>query len=364
MEIQNYSIILDKVITMFERSLTRPIRIGSIQMGGNNRILIQSMTTTKTKDVESTIRQIYALETAGCEIVRVAVLDMEDAIALGLIKKLIHIPLVADIHFDYRLALEAIKQNVDKIRINPGNIGSDANVKMVADACKAKGIPIRIGINSGSLEPHILAKYGHPTPEAMIESAKYHVELLERFDFYDIAISLKSTDMLTTIKAYELAAETFKYPLHLGITEAGTVFGGTIKSAAGLSVLIHQGIGSTIRISLTADPVEEIRVAKELLSNFGLYKKPKLVSCPTCGRIQYDMIPIATEIEQFLDTIDKDITVAIMGCAVNGPGEAKGANIAIAGGKAEALLYVDGIKIMKVKQADIVATLKKAILDY
>jgi (E)-4-hydroxy-3-methylbut-2-enyl-diphosphate synthase len=338
--------------------------IGNLQMGGNDRILIQSMTTTKTKDVESTIRQIYALETAGCEIVRVAVLDMEDAKAIGLIKKLIHIPLVADIHFDYRLALEAINQNVDKIRINPGNIGSDDHVKLVANACKAKNIPIRIGINSGSLEQSILEKYGSPTPEAMIESAKYHVGLLEKFDFYDIAISLKSTDMISTIKAYELASEIFPYPLHLGITEAGTVVGGTIKSAAGLGVLIYKGIGSTIRVSLTADPVEEIKVAKELLSNFGLYKKPKLVSCPTCGRIQYDMIPIATEIEKFLDTIDKDITVAIMGCAVNGPGEAKGANIAIAGGKAEALLYVNGEKIKKVKQADIVETLKQAIVDY
>ncbi len=349
---------------MTHRNLTRPLMIGNLQMGGNDRILIQSMTTTKTKDVESTIRQIYALETAGCEIVRVAVLDMEDAKAIGLIKKLIHIPLVADIHFDYRLALEAIKQNVDKIRINPGNIGSDDHVKLVADTCKAKNIPIRIGINSGSLEQSILEKYGSPTPEAMIESAKYHVGLLEKFDFYDIAISLKSTDMVSTIKAYELASEIFPYPLHLGITEAGTVVGGTIKSAAGLGVLIYKGIGSTIRVSLTADPVEEIKVAKELLSNFGLYKKPKLVSCPTCGRIQYDMIPIATEIEKFLDTIDKDITVAIMGCAVNGPGEAKGANIAIAGGKAEALLYVNGEKIKKIKQAEIVETLKQAILDY
>ncbi|PKL00779.1 MAG: 4-hydroxy-3-methylbut-2-en-1-yl diphosphate synthase [Tenericutes bacterium HGW-Tenericutes-1] len=349
---------------MTHRNLTRPLMIGNLQMGGNDRILIQSMTTTKTKDVESTIRQIYALETAGCEIVRVAVLDMEDAKAIGLIKKLIHIPLVADIHFDYRLALEAINQNVDKIRINPGNIGSDDHVKLVANACKAKNIPIRIGINSGSLEQSILEKYGSPTPEAMIESAKYHVGLLEKFDFYDIAISLKSTDMISTIKAYELASEIFPYPLHLGITEAGTVVGGTIKSAAGLGVLIYKGIGSTIRVSLTADPVEEIKVAKELLSNFGLYKKPKLVSCPTCGRIQYDMIPIATEIEKFLDTIDKDITVAIMGCAVNGPGEAKGANIAIAGGKAEALLYVNGEKIKKVKQADIVETLKQAIVDY
>lgn len=349
---------------MTHRSETRPIKVGNLQLGGNDRILIQSMTTTKTKDVESTIRQIYALETAGCEIIRVAVLDMEDAKAIGLIKKLIHIPLVADIHFDYRLALEAINQNVDKIRINPGNIGSEENIKKVVEACKAKNIPIRIGINSGSLEQHILEKYGSATPEAMVESAKYHVNLLEKYGFFDIAISLKSTDMLSTIKAYELASETFNYPLHLGITEAGTSVGGTIKSSAGLGVLIYHGIGSTIRVSLTADPVEEIKVAKELLSNFGLYKKPKLVSCPTCGRIQYDMIPIAKEIESFLDTIDKDITVAIMGCAVNGPGEAKGANIAIAGGKAEALLYIDGVKIKKVKQENIIETLKEAIIAY
>lgn len=349
---------------MTHRSTTRPIMVGQLQLGGNNRILIQSMTTTKTKDIESTLRQIYALETAGCEIIRVAVLDMEDATALGTIKKLIHIPLVADIHFDYRLALEAIKQNVDKIRINPGNIGSEDHIKVVVEACKEKNIPIRIGINSGSLEHHILAKYGSATPEAMVESAQYHVNLLEKFDFFDIAISLKSTDMLSTIKAYELASELFRYPLHLGITEAGTSIGGTIKSAAGLGVLIYQGIGSTIRVSLTADPVEEVKVAKELLSDFGLYKKPKLVSCPTCGRIQYDMIPIANEIEKFLDSIDKDITVAIMGCAVNGPGEARGANIAIAGGKEEALLYIDGVKIKKVKQADIISTLKEAIISY
>jgi (E)-4-hydroxy-3-methylbut-2-enyl-diphosphate synthase len=349
---------------MINRINTKAVKVGALQLGGNNRIFIQSMTTTQTKDVEATIRQIYMLETAGCEIVRVAVLDMEDAKALGLIKRLIHIPLVADIHFDHQLALEAIRQGVDKIRINPGNIGSDENVKAVADACKAHSIPIRIGINSGSLEPAILNQYGSPTPEAMIASAKYHVELLERFGFEDIIISLKSTDMLNTIKAYELAADTFHYPLHLGITEAGTMVGGTIKSAAGLGVLIHQGIGSTIRVSLTADPVEEIKVAKELLSNFGLYKKPKLVSCPTCGRIQYDMIPIANEIEKFLDTIDKDITVAIMGCAVNGPGEAKGANIAIAGGRGEALLYIDGLKIKKIKQEQIIETLKEAILSY
>lgn len=349
---------------MTTRENTRPIKVGNLQLGGNNRILIQSMTTTKTKDVENTIRQIYALETAGCEIVRVAVMDMEDAKAIGLIKKLIHIPLVADIHFDYRLALEAVNQNVDKIRINPGNIGSEDHIKAVVDACKSKNIPIRIGINSGSLEPHILAKYGAATPEAMVESARYHVNLLEKLNFFDIAISLKSTDMISTIKAYELASKMFIYPLHLGITEAGTVVGGTIKSSAGLGVLIYQGIGSTIRVSLTADPVEEIKVAKELLANFGLYKKPKLVSCPTCGRIQYDMIPIASEIEKYLDTIDKDITVAIMGCAVNGPGEARGANIAIAGGKSEALLYIDGQKIKKVKQADIIETLKDAIKAY
>lgn len=349
---------------MIRRQFTRKVMIGNIEMGGNSHLLIQSMTTTKTKNIEATIKQIKELEACGCEIVRLACLDMEDALAISSIKKSVKIPLVADIHYDHLLALEAIRQGIDKIRINPGNIGDKAKIKEVVLACKEKHIPIRIGINSGSIEKHILDKYHHATPEAMIESAKYHVSILEEFDFHDIVISLKSTDMLDTVEAYKIASNIFEYPLHLGITEAGTKFGGTIRSSIGLGILISEGIGSTIRVSLTDSPVEEIKVAKEILQNFNLYKKPRLISCPTCGRIEYDMIPIAREIEAFLDTVNKDIKVAIMGCAVNGPGEAKDANIAIAGGTSEALLYIDGIKIKKVKQSDLVETLKNAILNY
>jgi len=346
------------------RKEVRKVFVRDVLIGGTNQVVIQSMTTTKTKNIDETIKQIQRLEDAGCQIVRLAVLDMEDAKALGKIKRFVHIPMVADIHFDHRLALEAINQGIDKIRINPGNIGSIEKTREVVEKCKEKNIPIRIGVNSGSLEKHVLEKYGYPCADAMIESAKYHVEILESMDFHDIVISLKSTDMLMTVEAYEKASKIFPYPLHLGITEAGTSFSGTIRSSIGLGILLNQGIGSTIRVSLTADPVEEIRVAKEILMNFGLYKKPRLVSCPTCGRIEYDMIPIAKEMEVFLETIDKNIKVAIMGCAVNGPGEAKDANIAIAGGKKEALLYIDGIKVKKVPQKDLVETLKEAVINY
>lgn len=349
---------------MYTRKEVRKVEVGNLSIGGDTHVVIQSMTNTKTKDIEATVRQIKELEAVGCEIVRVAVLDMEDAVALKEIKSRINIPLVADIHFDYRLALQSIESGVDKIRINPGNIGSDELVKKVVDKCKERKIPIRIGINSGSIEKHILEKFGQPTPEAMVESAKYHVSLLEKLGFQDIIISLKSSNVMNTVKANELAARTFPYPLHLGITEAGTNFSGTISSSIGLGLLLNQGIGSTIRVSLTASPVEEIRVAKEILSNFGLYAKPKLISCPTCGRIQYQMIPIAEEIERFLDTINKEITVAIMGCIVNGPGEAKEANIALAGGKSEALLFIDGVRKRKIKQEDLIEELKKEIIAY
>lgn len=349
---------------MYTREYVRPVRVGDLIIGGNNRLIIQSMTNTKTKDVDETVRQIHQLEAAGCMLVRVAVLDMDDAMAIKDIKQQIRIPLVADIHFDYRLALAAIDAGANKIRINPGNIGADEHVRLVVDACKAKRIPIRIGINSGSLEKHILAEYGHPTPEAMVASARHHVELLERFDFRDIVISLKSSNVMDTIRANELAAEAFPYPLHLGITEAGTSFSGTIASSIGLGVLLHEGIGSTLRVSLTDTPTMEIKVAKEILANLGLYSKPKLVSCPTCGRIQYDMIPVVKEIESFLDTIDAPITVAIMGCAVNGPGEAKEADIAVAGGKEEALLFIDGIKQKKIPQSKLIEELKKVIREY
>ena len=349
---------------MYTREKTKKIKIGNLTIGGDNTVVIQSMTNTKTKDVETTVKQILDLENVGCQIVRVAVLNMDDALAIKAIKEKVNVPIVADIHFDYRLALKALESGVDKIRINPGNIGDEEKIKLVVDACNERNVPIRIGINSGSLEKHILEEYSRPTPEAMVASAKYHVELLEKFGFTNILISLKSSNVEDTIKANLLAAEVFPYPLHLGVTESGTIFSGTIASSIGLGTLLYHGIGSTIRVSLTADPVEEIRVAKEILGSLKLYKKPKLVSCPTCGRIQYDMIPIVTEIEKFLETINKDITVAIMGCIVNGPGEAKHANIAVAGGLNEALLFIDGQRIRKVKQEELVETLKEIIINY
>lgn len=345
------------------REKTRSVQVGHLTIGGNNHVVIQSMCNTKTKNVEATIKQINALEQAGCELVRVAVFDKEDAYAIKEIKKGIHIPLVADIHFDYRLALIAIESGIDKVRINPGNIGSTEKVKAVVDACKEKHIPIRIGVNGGSLEKEILEKYGEPTPEGMIESAMKHVKILEDLDFHDIVISLKSSNTMLTIKAYELASKTFPYPLHVGVTEAGTALGGTIKSALGIGTLLYEGIGNTIRVSLSDDPVEEIKVAKILLKELGLLKGvPTLVSCPTCGRIQYDLIPIAKEMEDFLKDIHLDITVAIMGCAVNGPGEARHADIGIAGGVGEGLLIRHGEIVKRVKQEDMVQTLKDEIL--
>ena len=345
------------------REETRSVQVGNLTIGGNNHVVIQSMCNTKTKNVEATIKQINALEQAGCELVRVAVFDKEDAYAIKEIKKGIHIPLVADIHFDYRLALIAIESGIDKVRINPGNIGSIEKVKAVVDACKEKHIPIRIGVNGGSLEKEILEKYGEPTPEGMIESAMKHVKILEDLDFHDIVISLKSSNTMLTIKAYELASKTFPYPLHVGVTEAGTALGGTIKSSLGIGTLLYEGIGNTIRVSLSDDPVEEIKVAKILLKELGLLKGvPTLVSCPTCGRIQYDLIPIAKEMEDFLKDIHLDITVAIMGCAVNGPGEARHADIGIAGGVGEGLLIKHGEIVKRVKQEDMVQTLKDEIL--
>lgn len=345
------------------REETRSVQVGNLTIGGNNHVVIQSMCNTKTKDVEATIKQINALQQAGCELVRVAVFDKEDAYAIKEIKKGIHIPLVADIHFDYKLALIAIESGIDKVRINPGNIGSIEKVKAVVDACKKKHIPIRIGVNGGSLEKDILEKYGEPTPEGMVESAMKHVKILEDLDFHDIVISLKSSNTMLTIKAYELASKTFPYPLHVGVTEAGTALGGTVKSALGIGTLLYEGIGNTIRVSLSDDPVEEIKVAKILLKELGLLKGvPTLVSCPTCGRIQYDLIPIAKEMEDFLKDIHLDITVAIMGCAVNGPGEARHADIGIAGGVGEGLLIKHGEIVKRVKQEDMVQTLKDEIL--
>jgi (E)-4-hydroxy-3-methylbut-2-enyl-diphosphate synthase len=341
-----------------DRLLTKAIKVGNLTIGGSNAVIIQSMTNTKTANVVDTVKQINELEKAGCQLVRVAVFDREDALALKEIKRKINIPLAADIHFDYRLALLAIEAGVDKLRINPGNIGTLDRIIKVVNACKEKNIPIRIGVNGGSLEKDILEKYGHPTPEALVESAKRHVDILESLNFYDIIISIKTSDTFNTIEAYRLASKTFPYPLHIGVTEAGTTLGGTVKSSYALGTLLAEGIGSTIRVSLTAEPIEEIKVAKELLSIFNLYTKPKLTSCPTCGRLQYDMFPIVNEIEEYLNTLNSDIKVAIMGCAVNGPGEAKEADIGIAGGKSQALLFKGGKVVRSIKQEDIVTELK------
>ena len=345
---------------MLQREKTRSIKIGPYTMGGNNKVYIQSMTNTYTKDVDATVKQIQTLEKAGCEIIRVAVLDMIDAQAIKEIKKQINIPLVADIHFDYRLALESIKSGADKIRLNPGNIPKREHVEEVVKACKEKNIPIRIGVNSGSLPGR-----AEPTPELMVETARHHVEILESMDFYDIALSLKATDMNLMIEAYRLAAKTFNYPLHLGVTEAGTAFSGGIKSAMGIGILLHEGIGNTIRVSLTDNPILEIQAAKEILKNLGLKDKvPNLISCPTCGRIQYDMIDIAKKIEAYLLKVNKTINVAIMGCAVNGPGEAKHADIGVAGGKGEALLFRKGQIIKKIKESEVYDELIKEIDNF
>ena len=349
---------------MYKRTETRPIKVGNVQIGGQNKVIIQSMTNTKTKDVVSTVKQILELEKAGCEIIRVACLDMEDAKAIKDIKEQIHIPIVADIHFDYKIAICAIEAGVDKVRINPGNIGGKEKVKAVVDKCKEYNVPIRIGVNAGSLEKDLLEKYGgKPTANAMVESAKRHIQILEDLDFYDIAISLKASNIDLCIESYEEAAKTFKYPLHLGITEAGTAFSGTIKSSIGLGILLREGIGDTIRVSLSDNPIEEIKVVKEILKDCNLYTNvPTLVSCPTCGRTQIDLIPMAKEVEQFLQTINSDITVAVMGCAVNGPGEASNADIGIAGGIREGLLFKKGKIIRKIPQENIVNELKEEIL--
>lgn len=345
-----------------KRNQTRSVMVGDIQIGGNDNVVIQSMTTTKPSDVDKTVEQINRLVEAGCQIVRVSCPTIEDAKAIKEIKKQISCPIVADIHFNYLIALEAIEAGVDKIRINPGNIGNDERVEAVVNACKEKHIPIRIGVNAGSLEKHILDKYGYPTWEGMIESAKYHVDLLEKLDFHDIVISLKASSLDMAIKAYEEASEMFDYPLHVGITESGTGFGGTIKSSIGIGILLNQGIGNTIRVSISEDPVEEIKVAREILKDLNLITDmPTLISCPTCGRIAVDMFPIVHEIEDFLQTIKAPIKVSVLGCAVNGPGEAKEADIGIACARGEGLLFRHGVQIEKVKEELLVDRLKAEI---
>ena len=347
-----------------DRTKTKKVMVGNVQIGGQNKVVIQSMCNTKTKDVKSTVRQILDLEKAGCEIIRVAALDMEDAKAIKEIKKQIHIPIVADIHFDYKIALEAIKAGVDKVRINPGNIGSEEKVKAVVDQCKEHHIPIRIGVNAGSLEKDLLKKYGgKPTAKAMVESASRHIAILKKLNFEDYIVSLKASNLNLCIESYEEASKAFNCPLHLGITESGTEFSGTIKSSIGLGYMLRNRIGDTIRVSLSDDPIKEIKVAKEILKDCNLYHKiPTLVACPTCGRTQIDLVPIAKEVEEFLSKIEADITVAIMGCAVNGPGEAREADIGIAGGVKEGLLFKKGEIIKKVPQEKIVEVLKQEIL--
>lgn len=347
---------------MKNRKETKVINVGGVRIGGQDKVVIQSMTNTKTKDVKATVKQILELEEAGCEIIRVACLDIEDAKAIKDIKKEIHIPIVADIHFDYKIALAAIEAGVDKVRINPGNIGSKDKIKQVVDACKEKKIPIRIGVNSGSLEKDLLEKYGKVCAEAIVESAKRHVDILEELDFHDIIISLKASDLDLCIESYKQAAEEFPYPLHIGITEAGTAFSGTIKSSIGLGILLRMGIGDTMRVSLSDKPVQEVLVCKEILKDCNLLNNlPTLVSCPTCGRTQIDLIPIAKEMEEFLKTINVPIKVAVMGCVVNGPGEARNADIGIAGGINEGLLFKKGEIIKKVPQKELVKVLKDEI---
>lgn len=347
---------------MYTNDKTVKVKAGNVEIGGGAPVSVQSMLCVPVHDIEKNVEQAKRLQTAGCDIVRVTVPDKEAIKTVEALKKNITIPLVADIHFDYRLALESVAAGVDKVRINPGNIGSDDKVKLVADACRNSGVPIRIGVNSGSLEKNILAKYGHATPEAMVESGLYHISLLEKFDFTDIVLSLKSSDTLTMYKAYELAAEKCRYPLHLGVTEAGTENMGVIKSAAGIGGLLLRGIGNTIRISLTDDPVKEVEAGIKLLKAIGIRKEGvRLVSCPTCGRTEIDLIGIAKEAEKRLENIDKNITVAIMGCVVNGPGEASAADIGIAGGKGCGVIFKKGEIIAKADEKDLLDILIQEI---
>ena len=327
---------------MDKRNLTKKITVGGVAVGGDAPVTVQSMCNTKTHDVEATVNQIKQFQAAGCEIVRLAIPDMAAAEAIDKIKEQVSIPLVADIHFDYKLALAVAERGIDKIRINPGNIGGEDRVKAVAEACKSHNIPIRIGVNAGSLEKRLIEKYGHPTPEAMVESARGHIELLNRYDFDDICLSMKSSSVPLTIAAYRLAAEEFKYPLHLGVTETGTAWNGTIQSAVGIGTVLSEGIGNTIRVSLTADPVEEVKTGIAILKALGMRKGIKLVSCPTCGRTQIDLIGLAHEVEKRIQGIDRDITVAVMGCVVNGPGEAREADYGVAGGKDSGILFKHG----------------------
>ena len=347
------------------RSTTKEITIGSVKIGADNPIAIQSMTNTKTEDVKSTVNQILKLEKAGCEIIRCAVPTMEAAQALAQIKKQIHIPLVADIHFDYKLAIAAVENGADKIRINPGNIGSKERIQAVVECCKERNIPIRVGVNSGSLEKELVEKYGGVTAEGLVESALDKVALITDMGYDNLVISIKSSDVLMCIKAHELIAKKTEFPLHVGITESGTVYSGSMKSAVGLGNILYQGIGDTIRVSLTGDPVKEIYAAKLILKTLGLRQEGiTVVSCPTCGRTQIDLIHLAEQVEDMVQQFDLSITVAVMGCAVNGPGEAREADIGIAGGIGEGLLIKKGEIIKKVPEADLLETLRQELLHW
>ncbi|OEG00437.1 4-hydroxy-3-methylbut-2-en-1-yl diphosphate synthase [Vulcanibacillus modesticaldus] len=349
---------------MNRREETRPVFVGNVQIGGQQDVVIQSMTSTDTKNIDATVSQIEKLAEVGCQIVRLAVMDEEAARAIKEIKKRSPLPLVADIHFDYKLALIALESGIDKIRINPGNIGSIDKVKKVVEACRERNVPIRIGVNSGSIEKDILKKYGHPTAEGLVESAIKHVEILEQFDFYDIVVSLKASSVPMMVKAYHLMASKRNYPLHVGVTEAGTYFSGSIKSAVGIGSVLSSGVGDTIRVSLTGDPVEEIKVAKEILKSLEIrINEPQIISCPTCGRTQIDLVELANKVEHMLQKIDQPLKVAVMGCAVNGPGEAKEADVGVAGGNGEGLIFRNGKIVRKIKEENLYEELLKEIED-
>ena len=348
-----------------KREETRAFQVGNLTLGGNNHVIIQSMTNTKTKNVEATVKQIQELEDAGCEMVRMAVFDKEDAYAIADIKKQVHIPLVADIHFDYRLAIAAIECGADKIRINPGNIGSTERVKAVVDVAKERNIPIRVGVNSGSLEKNLVEKYHGVTAEGLVESALDKVHLIEDMGYDNLVISIKSSDVMMCVKAHELIAEQTDHPLHVGITEAGTIISGNIKSSIGLGLILNQGIGDTIRVSLTGDPLEEIKSAKLILRTLGLRKGGiEVVSCPTCGRTRINLIELANQVENMVADIPLDIKVAVMGCVVNGPGEAKEADIGIAGGVGEGLIIKHGQIDRKVPENQLLSELRKELLNW
>ncbi len=348
-----------------KRNETKVIQIGNVKIGGGNPIAIQSMTNTKTEDVEATVAQILALEAVGCEIIRCAVPTMEAALALREIKKQIHIPLVADIHFDYKLAIAAIENGADKIRINPGNIGDKERVRQVVEKAKEYGVPIRVGVNSGSLEKELVEKYGGVTAEGIVESALDKVSIIEDMGYDNIVVSIKSSNVMMCVRAHELLAQTCKYPLHIGITESGTVTSGNIKSSVGLGIMLYQGLGDTIRVSLTGDPLEEIKSAKLILKSLGLRQGGiEVVSCPTCGRTKIDLIGLANQVENMVADIPLNLKVAVMGCVVNGPGEAKEADIGIAGGVGEGLLIKKGEVVKKVKEEDLLETLRQELLHW